>query len=181
MLLIAGLGNPGNKYTNTRHNVGFLFVDYLINKVGKAYWKADTYSNAEIVSALLPSGNQQIKTILVKPQTYMNRSGESIRVLAKMNSLMSEQIIVAHDDLDLEFGKFKIQAGVGPKKHNGLSSIEQHLHTNNFLRIRIGVDGRQGDRTVTGEEYVLSNFTSEEIHSLQSVFEDIYSELLQRF
>ena len=145
MILIAGLGNPGEKYAHTRHNVGFMFLDYLLSEVSPSPpWKFDTYTNAEITK----TNSMKLHAILAKPQTFMNRSGESIRSIAKNNSLSPIDILVAHDDLDLELGNFKIQLGVGPKKHNGLSSIQDQLHTPDFWRIRIGVDNRNGDRSL---------------------------------
>lgn len=175
MLLIAGLGNPGEKYKKTRHNVGFMFVDYVLSEVSPSpSWKFDAYTKAEITK----TNSMRLHAILAKPQTFMNRSGESIRSIAKNNSLSPTDILVAHDDLDLELGNFKIQLGVGPKKHNGLSSIQDHLHTPDFWRIRIGVDNRNGDRSLSGEEYVLQNFTNEELILLNNIFKEIYPKLL---
>ena len=131
----------------------------LINSIGQ-----------ELAKVKLPATSYNLQALLVKPQTYMNRSGESIKKLITNYELPITNIVIAHDDLDIELGKFKIQQGVGPKKHNGLSSIEQHLHTNNFLRIRIGIDGRQGDRTLPGEEYVLQNFSQNEENILENLF-----------
>ncbi|CAN5135784.1 aminoacyl-tRNA hydrolase [soil metagenome] len=168
MIVLVGLGNPSEKYSHNRHNVGFMFADYLLKSLTTRHtspvseFKFDKYANAELARLDLAADGPQQSVILVKPQTYMNRSGETVRQLMASNKIPIENIFVAHDDLDIELGKFKIQLGVGPKKHNGLSSIEDLLHNHNFWRIRIGVDNRNGDRTLSGEEYVLQNFSGEE-------------------
>ena len=192
MLLIAGLGNPGEKYIRNRHNVGFMFVDFLVqwlhspmvnNKTTEQFnhrFKFDKYSHAEVAKFVIQDTRYQIQDtlILVKPQTYMNRSGESIRQISTSYQLPATSLFIAHDDLDIDIGKYKIQLGVGPKKHNGLSSIENHIHTADFWRIRIGVDNRQGDRSMTGEDYVLQNFSADEENTLQQLFPEILSKLL---
>lgn len=182
MLLIAGLGNPGEKYKKTRHNVGFMFVDYMVTlfngKQSVSSFKFDKYVNAEMAKINLQTTSYQLPSLLAKPQTYMNRSGESIKKLITNYELPIANIVVAHDDLDIELGKFKIQLGIGPKKHNGISSIEQHLHTQNFIRIRIGVDNRKGDRTLSGEDYVLQKFSLEEYSVLETTFVELYNQLL---
>ncbi len=179
MLLIAGLGNPGEKYAHTRHNVGFMFLDHILQNLNTPTpWKFDKYSKTENARTELGVNELKIPVLLAKPQTYMNRSGESIQALTKTASISKERIVIAHDDLDIEFGNFKIQLGVGPKKHNGLSSIQDHLHTPDFWRIRIGVDSRNGDRSLSGEDYVLQNFTGEEQIRLESIFKEIYTKFL---
>lgn len=190
MLLIAGLGNPGEKYKKTRHNVGFMFVDYMATlsngsivsngamEQSASSFKFNKYVNAEIAKINLQTPNSKFQALLVKPQTYMNRSGESIKKLITNYQLPITNIVVAHDDLDIEIGKFKIQQGVGPKKHNGISSVEQHLHTPDFMRIRIGVDNRKGDRTLSGEDYVLQKFSFEEYSVLETTFIELNNQLL---
>lgn len=182
MILIVGLGNPGEKYTRNRHNVGFMFADFLLEYLNKTYtlstdFKFDKYSKSEIAKTDLIANSQKPAAIIVKPQTYMNRSGETVRQLKASNQIPLSQIFVAHDDLDIQLGNFKIQQGVGPKKHNGLSSIENHIHTVDFWRIRIGVDNRAGDRTLSGEEYVLQNFSPDE----QQILTDTFPSIINRF
>ncbi len=138
MKLVIGLGNPGKKYENNRHNVGHMFIDYLINN--------------------LQNANDRLK--LVKTDCFMNQSGAFVKRIARSSSL--DNLIVIHDDLDIPLGKFHIQKGVGPKLHNGLESIEQNLKSKDFWRIRIGVDARTPERWVDGEAYVLHNFLPEE-------------------
>ncbi len=204
MILIAGLGNPGTKYTHNRHNVGFMFVDYFLKFLTKSYelptttFHFDKYANAEIAKTELIANSQKLNAILAKPQTFMNRSGESIKKIMTnykihlknqqqntspfspptSDPLSPSPIFIAHDDLDIQLGKFKIQYGVGPKKHNGLLSIEHHLHSVEYWRIRIGVDNRNGDRTLSGEDYVLQNLSSEEYEIIEQTFPLIAKHLL---
>lgn len=145
MKLLVGLGNPGAKYEQTRHNVGFLFLDYL-QKQQKL--------------------NKQIKTL--KPDTYMNRSGIAVAKELSFYKLLPANLIVVHDDLDLKLGEFKIQFGKGPKLHNGIESIEHLIGSKEFWRVRVGIDNRVPDNRVSGESYVLQNFTPEELLVLQT-------------
>ena len=158
MLLLVGLGNPGKKYENNRHNVGFRFVDY-INKQIK---------------------NEKFK--VVKTNVFMNNSGAAALKLLSVYKIKIENLIVVHDDLDIPLGKFHIQFAVGPQLHNGLESIENHLKTKNFWRVRIGVDARDQNRWIHGETYVLKNFLPEEKKSLnEEIFPKIFSQLKLNF
>lgn len=166
MKLIVGLGNPGDQYKLNRHNVGFLFVDHLLEELDKketSVFKHDSYLEGEMVMIN--------DLIILKPQTFMNLSGRSVKAAVKRYSLSPADILVAHDDLDIPLGKCKIQIGVGPKLHNGLDSIDDVLHTPEYARIRIGVDNRQELR-ISGEAYVLQNFTHEEQLLLPPVFQE---------
>jgi len=151
MKLVVGLGNPGVKYALTRHNVGFLFIDYLVE------------------NHLI---DKQIKTL--KPDTFMNRSGLAVVKELQFYKLKPADLIVIHDDLDLRLGEYKIQLGKGPKLHNGVESVEQSLGSKEFWRIRIGVDNRDPEKRVSGEHYVLQPFTLAELTLLkQTVFPKI--------
>lgn len=179
MKLFVGLGNPGNRYKKNRHNVGFMLIEYLANKLQPE----SSFSNSTKFSSLTNelTVDEDIY-IFAEPQTYMNRSGEPVSRLLQFYKVAIDNLVVAHDDLDIPFGKFKIQAGTGPKLHNGLSSIEQLLGTKDFLRIRIGVENRTPDNYMPGEAYVLQNFTQEEHTQLKDIFEKIYQQLQsQRF
>ena len=172
MNLIVGLGNPGEKYKNNRHNVGFMFVDYFFKSHPEIFalpFKNDKYLKGDVCI----SDN----IILLKPHTYMNLSGESVQAAMKNFKLKLEDIIIAHDDLDIPLGKFKIQIETGPKLHNGLESIEQHLNTKNFIRVRIGVDARTKETWIPGEAYALQNFTQEEHYVLNQLFPSIAERL----
>ena len=157
MKIVVGLGNPGKKYQNNRHNVGHLFIDYLINQ-------------------LKDSRINELK--IIKTDCFMNESGVFIKKTLHVTRYTLHDLIIVHDDLDIPFGKFHIQLGVGPKLHNGLESIEQHLKTNDFWRIRIGVDARTPQRSVDGETYVLKNFLTEEKIKLEK---DIFPKLFLQF
>lgn len=174
MKLIVGLGNPGEQYKNNRHNVGFMFVDYLLTQLTDSRingFKSDKYLSSEVCH--IPS-----EIILTKPTTFMNRSGEAINSCVTRYMLhVTYDLIVVHDDLDIPLGKFKIQKGIGPKLHNGIASIEQHLKTKDFLRVRIGVDSRTPENHIDGESYVLQNFLPEEKTIIQRLFSEIYNRL----
>lgn len=149
MKLIVGLGNPGQKYKNNRHNVGFMVVDRLMEEK-------------------LPG----IK--LLKPDSFMNRSG----VAVKREEPNLRFLYVVHDDLDIELGKFKISFGKGPKVHNGLKSIYEQMGTKDFWHVRVGIDNRMktGFRG-TGEEYVLQNFRPEEREIIKNVIDKVVAEV----
>jgi len=171
MRLVVGLGNPGEKYANNRHNVGFMFVD-SINRTGE--WKES--NSAKALYQWINFKGDQIE--LFKPMTFMNKSGFSVaQVIKKHPQLKPADIIVVHDDLDIPLGKFKIQKGSGPKLHNGLESIENMLKTKDFLRIRIGVDNRDPNNRIDGETYVLQDFLSTEIDTLKITLIEIMKRL----
>ncbi|MBN1618799.1 aminoacyl-tRNA hydrolase [Candidatus Dojkabacteria bacterium] len=173
MKIILGLGNIGQKYENTRHNAGFLFVNELRNFLGNDTlhdvkdWKYDEKYLSEICEA---KSGESSRIILAKPSTLMNRSGlAALRLVSYFNIDADKDFILVHDDLDLELGKFKIQRSVAPKKHNGVNDVELKLLKKEFFRVRLGVDSRLGDRTIPGDAYVLSKFSEEELAVLHKV------------
>lgn len=149
MKIVVGLGNPGKKYENTRHNVGFMVVDQLVDYVQHGQsplvlkndeWHVSTTGQLEY--RWLGVGESEIE--LVKPHTFMNKSGKAVAyVLRKHPHLSSDDIYLVHDDLDIPLGKFKIQKGTGPRVHRGVSSVEQVLGTKDFWRVRVGVENRR--------------------------------------
>lgn len=163
MKLIVGLGNPGKEYDKTRHNAGFLFLDEFVKgKNIKDDWKEkDNY-------LYIKSGD----LILCKPQTFMNLSGQAVRKVAAFYKVSIDDIIIAHDDLDIKLGEFKIQKGKGPRVHNGINSVESSLGSVDFWRIRIGIENR-GDKPVKGVDYVLERFLPSELKLLKNTFEEI--------
>lgn len=166
--LLVGLGNPGKQYSRNRHNVGHLFVDHfaeIYDLKFKIYKKTDS----EIA--------KKTNLILAKTLVFMNSSGIAVLKLIRNYKLEIRNLYLAHDDLDLPLGEFKIQKGIGPKLHNGINSIEQSIGTSDFWRIRIGVDARDSENRVPGEDYVLQNFGKDEFEKLQPVFEKITKEL----
>ncbi len=173
MILIVGLGNPGEKYEKTRHNIGFRAVDEIaanfqfpliagqLQGGGKrrlvCLFKFQKIFNAQISKGEI-SGKE---TILAKPQTFMNLSGKSVKILTKTYNLEPENIIIVHDDIDLPLGKIKIATGRGAAGHKGVESIIKALGTKNFVRFRIGILPKSG-KPKNPEKFVLQNFNKEE-------------------
>lgn len=153
-LLVAGLGNPGREYEQTRHNLGWLVVDELARRHDGSFRSkfSGQVSDARV-------GEQ--KLVLLKPETYMNESGRSIAGASRFYKVDPGALLVVHDDVDLEPGRLQVRLGGGLAGHNGLRSIAQALGTNDFLRLRIGVGrpGRGDRRSVS--DYVLSKFDPE--------------------
>lgn len=168
MKLIVGLGNPGKKYENNRHNVGYMVVDAM-TRMDNGQWIMDKKLEAKILKST--------NFISAKPVTFMNRSGAAVKKLIVNFQLSIDSAYIIHDDLDIPLGQFKIQFGRGPKVHKGINSIEEALGTNEFWRVRVGVDNRNPDKRIPGEEYVLQDFTPKEIKVLEGVFEEIEKEL----
>lgn len=154
--LIVGLGNPGTKYTKTRHNVGFLAVDFILNKIGLEYSFKNMYN------ALFTTVSMSLnKVIFAKPQTFMNLSGEAVLPLVKFYKIPPCNIIVIHDDIDLEFGRIKLKFSGGNAGHNGLKDIDKNIG-NDYHRIRIGVGRPEKNLNQSIADYVLSDFSIEE-------------------
>jgi len=141
--LIVGLGNPGSKYEKTRHNIGFRFLDLLAESKGLRFDAAPRF-RADVATWNQPSG----KVLLIKPQTFMNNSGEAVAPLARYYEVAPENIIVVYDDLDLPAGKVRLKKGGGHGGHNGLKSLNQHLANHEYVRVKIGI-GRPEHGEVT--------------------------------
>ena len=133
-LLVIGLGNPGPQYAKTRHNIGFMVADLLADRLG-ATFKVHKRSGAEIVTSTV--GQRQV--VLAKPRTYMNESGSHVGPLAKFYSVPPADVIVIHDELDIDFGRIRLKLGGGEGGHNGLRSVANALGTKDFQRVRIGI------------------------------------------
>lgn len=178
MKVIIALGNPGTNYIRTRHNTGFLYADFLISEFGNSNWKHESKLRADIYDLFIE--NQKI--LVVKPTTFMNDSGTAVYKCLQFYKTLVSDIIVVHDDLDIFLGKYKLVKQKGPKGHNGLLSIEKHIHTDEFIRLRIGVNNRLEDmnRYQSGEEYLLSVFTQEEFLLLSETFTKTLKELIFR-
>lgn len=154
MKWIVGLGNPGTQYAYTRHNIGFMAIDRFADKHGISVKKKQ--AKAEVGEGNV--GGE--KVYLIKPQTYMNLSGESVRAFMDFYKASRDDLIVVYDDLDTETGKIRLRYKGGPGGHNGIRSIIQHLGTEEFNRIRIGVSRPPAGREVAS--YVLSDFPKAE-------------------
>ncbi len=154
MWLLVGLGNPGTQYENNRHNVGFMMIDAI---AGAQSVPGGCTFRAKFHGQIAETAIAGEKVLLLKPQTYMNNSGQSVQAAAKFYKIPPEKVIVFHDELDLAPGKIKVRLGGGNAGHNGLRSIQAHLGTPDFQRVRIGI-GHPGDKDkVTA--YVLGDFS----------------------
>lgn len=181
MKLIVGLGNVGIKYQNTRHNIGFRLLDQLKLTFGQAagYTVDDFKKELKFKAAIAHvRGNQgQIKYLLVKPSSMMNLSGLSVALLLKFYKLNPEQdLVVIFDDLDIKLGSYKIDRKKSPKTHKGVSSVVTHIYTNNFVKVRIGIDNRLSQSRVPGDVYVLDDFTREEENLIEK---EVFPRLLK--
>jgi PTH1 family peptidyl-tRNA hydrolase len=160
MFLIVGLGNYGKKYAKNRHNVGFMLVDVLHDFYHfKPFRKK---FQGEISEGRI----EDHKILLLKPQTYMNNSGQSVKAAAKFYKIPPSRIIVVHDELDLKLGDNRLKSGGGLAGHNGLKSIKAYLGTADFLRLRIGID-HPGDKNRVSD-YVLSDFAKTDLPKIES-------------
>lgn len=160
MKLIVGLGNPGEKYKNTRHNLGFEVVDKLVDRLqGTGYsWKKEAKFKAEICNLQTTTYN----LILAKPQTYMNNSGLAVSAVAEYFKISPEDIIVVHDDLDLALGKIQIKKGGSAAGHHGVESVIENLGTDQFIRIRLGIGPGIRTGNFNAEQFVLEKFKADE-------------------
>ena len=163
MYLIVGLGNPGNRYRATRHNIGFMVLEKLATKL-------EVDLRQKSFNALWGKGKIASKNvILAMPQTYMNLSGNAVRQLHAFFKTEISNLIVIHDDLDLSFGSVRLKTGGGNAGHKGLASIEENLGSSEFMRIRLGI-GKPVDKSRI-EGYVLEPFGKEELSVLPEIIQ----------
>jgi PTH1 family peptidyl-tRNA hydrolase len=163
--LVVGLGNPGNEYSATRHNIGFQVADYLAAQVAGKFSKHK--SKAEVLEGRFGVGVDAPKIIIAKPQTYMNDSGKSVVALRNFYQLSNLQIIVIHDELDIDFAKIRVKQGGGDNGHNGLKSLTQSLSGPDYFRVRVGIGRPVGH--LDAADFVLQNFSNIEKKSLQDL------------
>ncbi len=166
MHLIVGLGNPGEKYKKTRHNVGFSFLDQLAEKHSFSF--SDSKWKAKTCKTILWGE----PVVLAKPETFMNLSGESVGRIASYFKIAAEKIVVVHDELDLPTGRVKMVVDRGPGGHKGIVSIISHLNSKNFARIRIGV-GRPKSEMMEVSSFVLGKFEGAELQDIEKMYNDI--------
>lgn len=166
--LLVGLGNPGKKYAKHRHNIGFMAVDEIAGAYGfKSYSK-------KFQGELADGDISGVRCLILKPQTYMNLSGQSVGACARFYKIPPEKIIVFHDELDLPFGKIRIKQGGGNGGHNGLKSMDEHVGAN-YWRVRMGI-AHPGDKDRVSD-YVLSDFSKAEQKELQPWLANVAKEL----
>ncbi len=168
MKLIVGLGNPGRKYKKTRHNIGFYLLDNYLNKP-----KWSKKFNSEYVEMLINNK----KVIFIKPQTYMNLSGNSVKMFVDYYKISLEDVLIIQDDKDLEFGKTRIKKDSSSGGHNGIESIIKSLGSQNFNRLKIGVGAQY---SISTADFVLSNFSKIEIKFIQDNINSYY-EIIEEF
>ena len=164
MKLIVGLGNPGLKYKNTRHNIGFLLLDYIADK--KKIMFLRNKFNGEYTELSIDGE----KVILVKPLSFMNLSGEVVERFASFYKVKLEDILVIQDDIDMNFGRVKIVHNSSSGGHNGIKDIERCLGSREYTRLKIGVSK---NKDIDTKDYVLGKFTKDEDDVLHSVFHEL--------
>ena len=163
MRLLVGLGNPGKEYAQTRHNMGFMAVDELVRRFSFTPWKKGF--KGQVCSGEI--GGEKI--VVLKPETFMNLSGEAVQEAVHFYKLTPADVIVFHDELDLPVGKMKVKVGGSPAGHNGLKSIDNHIGTE-YMRVRIGVDN---NKNIPTADYVLGKPSAEDFKILEQEFAQI--------
>lgn len=162
--LIVGLGNPGGEYANTRHNAGFLLVEKLA-----VQWKCDWAAEKKFRARIAKTARNGKRIFLCQPQTFMNASGETVGALKNFYQLPLAQLLVAADDADLPLGVVRLRPGGSSGGHHGLESVEQHLASRDFARLKMGIGRKDGMREITG--YVLGRFDAAENALLKKVLD----------
>jgi len=187
MKLIVGLGNPGEKYEKTRHNAGFLAVDKMADNFQFPSFEFRRTFNAEISQDIIGSE----KVILVKPQTFMNNSGEAVKAILDYYKIGPESVIVIHDDLDIAIGEYKVSKNRGSAGHRGVQSIIDYFGTKDFTRARIGIGIKyvglavlfkeEDHKKIPVEKFVLQRFSDEEMLTLEKILDEIANNIADLF
>lgn len=168
MKLIVGLGNPGDKYFGTRHNLGFAVVEEFVHKHNLGEWQSEKKFKSEIIRAKFPVEGKEEEVILARPQTYMNLSGMAVSGMANFFKVSPEDIIVIHDELDLMLGKIKVRLGGAAAGHHGVENVIEKLGSDKFVRIRLGIGNTKTRRSehnsdhTSPEQFVVSSFSEHE-------------------
>lgn len=165
--IIVGLGNPGARYEKTRHNIGYDIVDYIDSVCSNSYGLKRMLHSSLCDKCVLDG----YIVYIIKPQTFMNNSGMAVKNVMNYYRMNPSQLIVIHDDTKIKLGEFKIKNGGSAIGHNGVKSIIQHLHTDKFIRIRVGVGEKPEEFDMA--KYVLSHFTDNEYKQIEKRFSDI--------
>ena len=174
MKLVVGLGNPDERYLKTRHNIGFMVIDRILSDV------LDVSPHQVKKYHALVYYKQSNDLLFAKPLTSMNLSGKTVRIIVNQYKIITSDLWVIHDDLDLALGAYKIQKGKGPKDHRGLLSIYENIGKRDFWHVRVGVDNRDPKEKIEGEDYVLQNFKEDERKIIDKVILKIIEELQSR-
>ena len=182
--LIIGIGNPDEEYQNTRHNVGFMFLDYLAKKIDANDFAEDKKMNALVSKSKI----EKTSVVLVKPLCYVNKSGEVVSKLAKFYKVKPTDVVVVQDDLGIEFGSFKNSFEKNSGGHKGIESIIKSLKTNKFYRLRIGTSVRalqkareqsEKKRDAFVMDFVLAKFSPKDQDVIKKMFPDVYKRLIE--
>lgn len=179
MKLVVGLGNPGEKYESTRHNLGFMIVEHFLKDFQSAkntVWEKSPKFKSEISQIeWQPRHGTLEKVVLAKPQTYMNNSGLAVKIVTDFYKISADNVWVVHDDIDLPLGYMKIRFGGSAAGHHGVESIMEHLGTDKFWRFRMGIgqprtrDDSRDYQMKNAEDYVLGNFAGQERGKLKDL------------
>jgi PTH1 family peptidyl-tRNA hydrolase len=163
LFLIVGLGNPGKDYAKTRHNAGFIVLDQLAKR-----WRTDWKNEKKFHARMARAGRNERETLLCEPQTFMNSSGEAVAAVVNFYRIELPRMLVIVDDADLPLGQLRLRPSGSSGGHHGLESIEQHLSSREYARLRIGIGRTAGPREITG--HVLGRFSSTEAQLADKVF-----------
>mgnify|MGYP006169489129 CR=1 FL=1 len=163
--LVVGLGNPGSGYAATRHNVGYMVADTLVDRVG-GRWKKHTSGRADTVEGRLAGE----RVVLGRARSYMNDSGGPVSTLCRFFDVPADRLVVVHDELDIDFGQLRVKSGGGDNGHNGLKSIRQSIDTGDFYRIRVGIGRPPGRQSV--HDFVLKPYSTTERKDLPVYLEE---------
>ncbi len=169
--LLVGLGNPGKKYTNTRHNIGFIVLDELLKDYNLSWKEEKKYFYQKIKI-------ENLTLHFLKPMEYMNLSGNAVLEILQLYKIAVKNILVVHDEIDFPFGKMKLKLGGGHAGHNGLKDIIQKISSNDFYRLRFGI-GRPENKDIEIADYVLSNFNEQEKQELPKLIQKAKEKLLE--
>lgn len=165
--MVAGLGNPGDEYENTRHNAGFKAIDELARQAGVTYWKTQLGAEVAVIQVHDPDADgARREVVLVKPQSYMNTSGGPISKLCAQYQVSVEELLVIHDELDIPEGDVRVKVGGGHAGHNGLRSIIDKMGGRDFNRIRVGIGNPPGRMPVA--DFVLKQFRPKELDEFEA-------------
>lgn len=173
MKLIVGLGNPGKEYETTRHNAGFLAVDKLSSKFSLPDFKVNKKIHGEVSKGKINS----TVAVLLKPNTFMNNSGESVEAAMTFYKINPDDLIIIHDDKDIPLGETRVQINRGAAGHNGITSIIEKIGTKEFNRIRIGI-APTDKKIVSISNFVLATFSEDEKHQFTKVLDTVCSEVI---
>ena len=167
MKIIVGLGNPGEKYEKTRHNVGFMAVDFVLH-YGDVFMTEKP--SHEFKCEMHTWGEDGKKLIFLKPQTYMNDSGQALKLILNFYKInIAEDLLVIHDDVDFPLGTIRLTSDSSAGGHNGVQSIINEMGTQNFKRLRVGVETRASRTDLPTDAFVLQNFTDDELKTMKEI------------